>query len=153
MQKEEEKKSRTKNHPLLGLRVGAFEGIPIYESRRLGEGYNSGGLALPGLGIVVGLGAFSKELDLETVRHEFGHILQARLTGKVMFYLFVGLPSLLSAWLNWHGRGHNQYWTEVWCNHLAKKYFSEALWPDGRFPIKDLTSFSKYWLTQISDKA
>lgn len=133
---------------MIGKKVGIFEGVQVYESNRLGSGYNSGGLALPGIGIFVGIGAYSDQQDLATVIHEYGHCLQARKTGHLMFYIFVGIPSLISAWLNWHGKGHQNYWTELWCNHLIKEHFNELNWPENRFPIQDISDWTKYWLTK-----
>ena len=129
-----------------GVSAGLFEQVKIYESPRLGSGKNSSAIALPGIGIIVGDGVYSKQLDLPTVKHEFGHFLQFRKTGFIKFYILVGLPSLLSAWLNWHGKGHNHYWTELWCNHLASNYFSDESWNIDRFPSRDLSKISKFWL-------
>lgn len=130
----------------LGNKVGTFEGVSVYESARMGSGYNSAGIALPGFGIFVAPGAFSKQQDMYTVYHEFGHFLQARKTGWLVFYICIGLPSLLSAWLNWHGKGHRNYWTEVWCNHLVKKYFSNRPLPSSRFPARDIGLRTRFWL-------
>lgn len=118
--------------------VGYIEEVAVYEYSRLGRGEHSGGLALPGIGIFVGRGTFSRNPNSFIVKHEYGHILQSRLVGKFRFYLFIGLPSLLSAWLNWHGKGHQKFWTETWANELAKRYFSDQTWPEYRFPSKPL---------------
>lgn len=129
-------------------KAGTFHGTSIYESATLGKGFNSAGLALPGIGIFVGLGTFSKQQDMYTVMHEYGHILQARQTGMIMFYLFIGVPSLISAWLNWHKKGHQNYWTEQWCNLLARDYFCDSVWPERRFPCKDIDGLRRYWLVR-----
>lgn len=127
--------------------IGKFEGVSIYESQRLGYGMHSGGIALPGYGIVVGLGTFSLKQGMPVVRHEFGHFLQARQMGVIRFYLFVGIPSLLSAWLKWHGKRHQEFWTEAWCNRLAADYFKgDTDWPYHHFPAKDISNKSKRWL-------
>ena len=131
---------------LFGSKVGTFEGVTIYESPRMGSGHNSAGIALPGYGIIVAPGAFSQQQDMPTVYHEFGHFLQARLTGWLVFYLCIGLPSLMSAWLNWHGKGHQNYWTEVWCNHLVRKHFPTKQLPAYRFPEKDISNRTRFWL-------
>ena len=78
-------------------KVGKINGVSLYETRAFGKGQKSAALALPGVGIFLGDGVFSRNLDLDTLKHEFGHILQSRLTGMITFYLFIGLPSLLSA--------------------------------------------------------
>ena len=134
---------------MLVEKVGSFEGVTVYESHRFGTGYNSGGLALPGFGIIVGVGTFSKKQDIATVIHEYGHFLQAKRTGIVIFYFFLGIPSLFSAWSNWHGKGHQNYWTELWCNCLIKEHFQQLKWPENRFPAKDISLSTKYWLIKI----
>jgi len=130
----------------LGKKVGIFEGVHVYESTIMGDGHNSAGIALPGYGIIVAPGAYSKQQDMPTVYHEFGHFLQARQTGWIVFYICIGIPSLLSAWLNWHRQGHRNYWTEVWCNHLVKQYFAEANLSNRRFPNRDISAHTKFWL-------
>lgn len=112
----------------------------------MGSGHNSAGIALPGYGIIVAPGAYSKRQDILTVYHEFGHFLQARQTGYIIFYICIGLPSLLSAWLNWHGKGHRHYWTEVWCNHLVRRHFSAVDLSPSRFPARDISGRTRYWL-------
>ncbi len=129
-----------------GKKVGKFEGVSVYESPSMGSGHNSAGIALPGYGIIVAPGAFSKQQDMLIVYHEFGHFLQARQTGFFIFYICIGLPSLISAWLNWHGKGHSNYWTEVWCNHLVKKHFSSTDLPASRFPERNISKRTRFWL-------
>lgn len=126
--------------------VGRFEGIRVYETEKLGAGYNSGGLALPGVGIFVGSGTYSKKLGLEVVAHEFGHFLQFRAVGPFWYYLLVGPLSLLSAWTNWHGKGHQCYWVEQWANHLSAEYFGPRKWNQWRFPCEDISKRSKWWM-------
>lgn len=126
--------------------VDFFEGIKIYESAHLGYGFDSKGLCLPGLGIFVGDGTHTKAQDIGVLRHEYGHILQTKEIGYLAFYICVGLPSLLSAWTNGWGRGHQNYWTEGWANDLASRYFHSVNWPHHRFPVK---SISKKTLIKI----
>jgi len=132
--------------PLFGKKVGNIEGITVYESSMMGTGYNSAGIALPGYGIIVAPGAWSKKQSVYTVRHEFGHFLQARKTGWIVFYLCIGIPSLLSAWLKGFGKGHSNFWTEVWCNHLVQDYFKDDEWPIHHMPCRELSPKSKFWL-------
>lgn len=132
--------SPMKNHwkeKLLGEYVGEFEDIPVFESGKMGNGYGGGGLALPGHGIVVAPGAFSKNQDPWLVRHEFGHFLQALQKGKYDFYAKVGLSSLISAAMNGkRGHYHRYHWTETWANYLSYHYFDSPVdWPMKRFPI------------------
>lgn len=53
--------------------------------------------------------------------HEYGHVIQSRISGPV--YLPIGLLSLFAAL-----RQDNGYWTEVHANRLAKNYFGADLW-------------------------
>ena len=125
--------------------VGEFEGVSMYESKGLGSGYGSGGITLPETGIFVGKGAFSRGLDMGLVRHEFGHILQARIVGNLTFYTVIGKESLISASL--HGVGghsHDLFWTETWANFLSFEYFGKpGYWNSIRFPIQDISRFNK----------
>ena len=124
---------------ITGKYVGTFEGVPIYESPSLGRGMYSGGITLPGRGIVVGTDVFSKKQDLWLLKHEFGHILQAKEIGVLNFYTFVGPTSLGSATRSgsW-GLPHREWWTETWANYLSYNYFGKPNnWPRLRFPIKN----------------
>lgn len=129
--------------------IRRFEGVRIFEVPRFGTGRRSAGLALPGIGIFVGTGVFSSQLDIDTVRHEYGHILQARKIGLVKFYFFIGIPSLISAWTSGFGKGHQNYWTELWCNELCRCYFGEESWDIRRFPCRDLKERTKRWLYPV----
>ena len=126
--------------------VGRFHGIRIYEASWMGQGYHSAGLTLPGVGILVGKGVMTEKLNYHLLMHEYGHILQYREIGFWRFYLLVGIPSLISAWTNGYGKGHQQYWTEYWCNYLAKSYFSEYCWRDRFYPPQDIHPHTKRWL-------
>lgn len=126
--------------------VGTFEGVKIYESSYLGDGFDSKGLCLPLVGIIVGRGTYSKAIDIDVIRHEYGHILQARDMGCLAFYLCVGIPSLISAWTNGWGRGHQTYWTEGWANLLASQYFGPSGWPYYRFPPKPISRRRRWWI-------
>ncbi len=121
---------------LLGIYQGNFENIKVYERVSFGRGEWSAGLALPNFGIVVGQGVYGVYEQRYLLKHEFGHILQARIVGSFIFYLFIGLPSLISAWTNGFGAGHRFFWTETWANHLSKEYFKDPNWPIAIFPCK-----------------
>src|SRR5690625_7663474 len=84
------------NHNITGKYVGKYEGVYMYESKQVGYGSGSGGIALPGRGIIVGKGAFSNRLAMDLVHHEYGHILQARKVGYVAFYHTIAKESLRS---------------------------------------------------------
>lgn len=126
--------------------VGVFEGVTIYEGERFGTGYGSAGLCLPGIGIFIGKYTFQK--DIATVRHEFGHILQARKIGYLSFYIVIGTLSVLSASTGGFGKGHQRHWVEGWCNHLAKDYFSSQGfdWNERRFPPKNIRTTTLRWI-------
>ncbi len=121
-----------------GRYVGEYEKVNVFESSALGEGYGSAGITLPDRGIFVGKDVFTKNLDPWLMKHEFGHILQARLVGIGPFYSEVGVPSLASATF---GNTHSTFWTETWANHLSYEYFGRsAAWPQWRFPIQNISS-------------
>ncbi|MEL6122306.1 MAG: hypothetical protein AAFR14_01190 [Bacteroidota bacterium] len=126
--------------------VGTFHQVSIYETRWMGSDLRSAGLCLPGIGVLVGDGVYSRRTNLSLVMHEYGHILQFRRVGWWRFYLIIGLSSLLSAVSNGFGRGHMSYWTEYWANHLAKSFFGPAVWTEWRYPAKDITDRTKKWL-------
>lgn len=128
----------TDGEPITGKFVGKFEGIDVYESKSLGtvnyRAERHGGITLPGRGIIVGEGAFSRGISPFVVKHEFGHILQARALGYVNFYKNIGIPSLWSASF---GNSHHTLWTEVWANNLSYNYFGKpSNWPTNLFPLK-----------------
>lgn len=62
--------------------------------------------------------------------HEYGHVIQSRISGPV--YLPIGLLSLFAAL-----RHDNGYWTEVHANRLAKNYFGADLWNETAGRAKD----------------
>jgi hypothetical protein len=104
--------------------TGRFEGVRVYESRLMRSG---AGLALPGIGIVVYPGANSTQKNIPLLRHEFGHILQARETGALTFYFKIGISSLWSAIRNGkRAHRHWNFWTERWANDLADAYFKNG---------------------------
>lgn len=135
-----------------GYYVGDFEGVSIYESKKLGtyseskSGF-SGGLTLPGYGITVGEGVLSRGYDIHTLRHEFGHILQADIVSTPVFYSKIGTRSLWSATIN-NSTTHSNYWPEKWANYLSNKYFTMKYnamqlgpvnWDIKRFPIENIS--------------
>ncbi len=97
---------------IFGKYAGKFEGVDVYESADLGNGYNSGGITLPGKGIVVGTNIIKgAKQNAWLLEHEFGHILQARKVGLFRFYSIKGKESLWSATVN-SSQGHGKFWTE-----------------------------------------
>lgn len=135
---------------IIGKYVGKFEGTNVYETSELGTGYGSGGITLPGRGITVGKGVFSRHLDFQLMQHEFGHVLQINQLGGYNFLKDVGWPSLNSAAKDGvNGWNHNEFWTEVWSNNLSNSYFEANYsflskpWNYTRFPLT-YRSYSDY---------
>jgi hypothetical protein len=133
------------NQTITGKFVGKFEGVNMYESSLLGNGEFSSGITLPGRGIIVGKGAYSKGLGMQLVHHEFGHILEARMVGFKAFYTIIGPESLQSAindGILWHS--HKNFWTETWANYLSKNYFGDMYFGGPSFPVKNIS-----WLNYL----
>lgn len=122
--------------------VGRFERISVYESATLGYGSGSGGITLPGMGIIVGSGAYTqmgRNGTWNLLAHEFGHVLQSKLplVGADGFYGIIGPESLASATFN-SGAGHSHFWTETWANYLSNNYFKSSAWDMINFPIRNI---------------
>ena len=131
------------DYTISGKYVGKFEGISVYESSKLGEGAYSGGVTLPGRGIIVGKGAYSKQLAMDLMHHEYGHILQAEEVGMKAFYAVIGKESLASAAMNGKfGHVHNTYWTETWANYLSKDYFGSNYIQSNWFPVQNISFYN-----------
>ncbi len=131
-----------------GRYVGKYEGVNVYETLQLGHGLGSGGITLPGRGIIVGEGTFSQNLDPDLLMHEFGHILQARAIGTFNFYTKVASASVWSA--SRHGvNGHNhmEYWTESWANYKSIEYFRSGFKDAGQYISKNISATRYLWLT------
>ena len=58
---------------------------------------------------LVFLGTSTCDADVDVVRHEIGHILQAQTIEFLSFYLVVGIIGLISVWTNGFGRGFGNY--------------------------------------------
>lgn len=89
-------------------------------------------MALPGIGIFIGR---TYAHDQALLRHEFGHILQARKWGLFFFYTKVAISSLISAWKK--PSMHNFHWTEWTANYLSYNYFhtENTFWNHFAYPI------------------
>jgi hypothetical protein len=126
----------------IGTYVGKIEGINVFETNKLGtleesQDERSGGVTLPGIGIIVGRGVLSKNYDRDLLKHEFGHILQFRSFGYRTYYGFIGVNSILSAARHGvDGWNHNKYWIETYANMLSSIYFNSEKWNNKRFPIE-----------------
>lgn len=100
-------------------------------------------MIIPGRGIIVGKGVYSKSYDIQLLKHEFGHILQYRKVGLLAYYGVIGKESLASASMGGAlGWSHDTFWTETWANYLSSNYFSPASWNVSRFPIKNISTFN-----------
>lgn len=80
--------------------------------------------SFPG-GITLGEYILLGSCQAETVRHEYGHVLQSRIFGP-LYLLVVGLPSVMHAWLNGyigcckrHEEGYHHFYTESWADRLG----------------------------------
>ena len=138
------------NQTITGKYIRQYQGVDVYESESMGsyslsKNHGSGGITLPGRGIIVGNGVVSRAYDFQLLNHEFGHILQAKEWGLSAFYSEIAPESLHSAICE-TVRGENNYqhktfWTETYANYLSSNYFgSTSTWDINRFPIKNLSS-------------
>jgi hypothetical protein len=73
------------------------------------------GFALPPIGIFVG------KMDQLLIMHEFGHVLQARKYGLLIFYIKYAIPSVYSFYTN--RKMHKYFYAELDANKLAIEYF------------------------------
>ena len=122
--------------PLLGIGkyVGSFFGVSCFTCT-IGELKNRAAVCLPGIGIFV----HPKDAkNIALLRHEFGHILQAKKWGKLFFYRYIARESLNSARRasRDHGFIHQHTWTEWTANRLAYYFFKRPDdWDMKNFPI------------------
>jgi hypothetical protein len=92
---------------------------------------NGAAMCLPGIGIFVHPKSY---FDEDLLRHEYGHVLQAKKFGIIPFYFFIAPISLISAVLR---KNHHLNWVEKNANWLSFNYFGAPLdWPMRRFPVK-----------------
>ena len=129
-----------------GKYVGAFEGVKVFETKRLGSittpkpdgWFHYRAATVPGRGIIVGEGVFTsgKKEGLAMMQHEYGHILQFRKFGPLVYWLIIAPSSLFNA--TFFPSCHYMFWTETWANYLAKAYFGD-LWIGGNdYPTRDI---------------
>ena len=123
--------------------VGYFENVAIYELDLWKN--NSRAVALPGFGIILGKGQFKTAKS--TLRHEYGHILQAKKWGKLFFYFFVATISVRSAISKKYY--HQDTWTEWTANILSYEYLNKPKdWNFIFFPLK-FKNYSPWNLPKI----
>lgn len=122
--------------PGIGLAryAGTFGGVSYFTSR-LGELKNKAAVALPGIGIFVHP---DEVQNISLLRHEYGHILQARKWGKLFFYRHIAWESLTSARKSAHDTkfNHQHTWTEWTANRLSYYFFKRPDdWDMKSYPI------------------
>jgi hypothetical protein len=126
-----------------------FEKVRLFQSR-FGALKRRAAFTLPGIGI------FVNPLDLnnkDLLRHEFGHILQARKWGLFFFIRYIALQSLRSAKKANKDKTYNhmQCWTEWTANKLAYKYFNcPKDWNFKAYPIEGEYSSQLNLLNQFN---
>ena len=121
----------------LGSYVGTFEGIPYFTST-VGELKNRAAIALPGIGIFIHP---DDVRNTPLLRHEFGHMLQAKMWGKLYFYKTIAWTSLNSVYMANRQASfiHQHTWTEWSANLLSYEYFKRPLdWDFKKYPISAL---------------
>jgi RHS repeat-associated protein len=107
-----------------------FYGVDVHTSKYLKNGE---GFTLPGYGITVNKDHLT---DVDLLKHEYGHILQARKWGMATFYSKVVPASLRSAQRHRNEKDfyHEDTWTEWSANDLSKDFFSSEKWNSKQFP-------------------
>lgn len=142
---------------ITGKHVGKFEGINVYETRRLGNIYSDySAVTIPERGIIAAEGVFTsgESAGLAMMQHEYGHILQYEKVGFENYYKVIAAESLANCGFDtlFGVNTHSTYWTETWANFLSKKYFG-ATWlgietyskgnANFYYPSKNISTFLK----------
>jgi len=100
---------------------------------------SNGGITSWGLTLAPYINTQNVESDVSDrmLRHEYGHIIQSRYTGP-MFVPKIGIPSLLSSWIDGENHNHDHTWFEVEANQMALSYFNNhdygLGWDDINYP-------------------
>jgi RHS repeat-associated protein len=115
-----------------GLDGHTFYGAAVFFNDRMAKG---NAVTLPGLGIFINP---SDATDEDLLRHEFGHVLQSRLSGNSAFYLLYGLPSVISGLRQKSNSSydHHLFWTEIDANIMSKETLKIERWNTDRFPLE-----------------
>ena len=122
-------------------RQNFFESVPVYTSE-VGELKNRAAGTLPGVGIFVNAVDVN---NIDLLRHEFGHILQARIWGNKFYYSEVVPASLRSANKANNNRSfnHDYTWTEWTANYFSYKYFNSPSDWDKAHPYSLPSGYSR----------
>ena len=139
-----------------GKYVGEFEGVNVFETKKLGSlvtpgsdrYYHYRAVTVPERGIIAGEGVFTsgQRVGQAMMQHEFGHILQYRIIGPAAYWSVIAPESFCSASLT-SCDAHHKYWTETWANYLSKKHFG-VNWL-GKFfprdyPVQNISPTNKF---------
>ena len=121
----------------------SFEGVQIISSSLLDEG---SAFTVPGVGIYIHP---SVSNDRDLLRHEFGHILQARAWGPA-YYFCVVAPTSYRSYKNWLKNpgsfSHDDTWSEWSASRLSYEYFGQpADWRRKEYPIYPVNFRSDSW--------
>ncbi len=110
-----------------------FEGVRVFTTEVGSIGQGAAG-TLPGVGIFVNL---NDKYNINLLRHEFGHVLQAKKWGSDFFYGTIMSVSLMSADAANNGAfDHQSTWTEWTANLLSWRYFGRpSNWDMNNYPI------------------
>ncbi len=111
-----------------------FEGYQVFAST-IGRLKKGAAFVFPGIGIFVNPDDVNNN---DLLRHEYGHILQAKKWGLWFFYSRIVPVSLWSA--SKHGKNkfrHPDTWTEWSANQLSYSYFNKPTdWNFEKYPIR-----------------
>jgi hypothetical protein len=118
----------------IGKYAGSFAGVSCFTCTWC-ELRNRAAVALPGIGIFV----HPKDItNISLLRHEYGHILQAKKWGKFFFYRYIAKESIISARKSSRDPDfiHDHTWTEWTANRLSYYFFKRPDdWDMNSFPI------------------
>lgn len=122
--------------------VGYFEDTKVFESKALTSKEYIRGVTLPGKGIIVGKGVYTNRFNniqcLDLLKHEYGHILQAKQWGNYAYYDVIGPESLNSQMMDGIlGHDHDFFWTETHANYHANYYFNNGVSWNGGFNVQE----------------
>jgi len=108
-----------------------FQGVRIFQSE-IGDLKHGAAFAFPGIGIFLNPKDVGK---LDLLRHEFGHILQARRYGWGYFPVYAAV-SLHSTQIKDKSHRHQRTWSETEANTLSYLHFGKPQnWNFAKYPV------------------